>query len=379
MTINAEKLNAHVGVIQKTLIDLHTKDATTQTYKELNTFLLSDSHMSMLRDLFESDTISKAQNKYATKLVFRLDSQLVERQAAAIASSQRVTANACHTSEQQCTLTDAAKAKIRYVAGACLSTITGRLRVKAVANITGSSNKASRRAAYKKHMLLSKFRTSEVDTVANTTIHESLSEIDAKQGSTRGLYHMSDETYNFFVHLNAKAYHLLCKDTFDVEGENAFIKCREDIVNDTPLNQVWSSLLLTEDIDEVHNDLQERMCHELFAMVSEHFLRIQFVDALHRLKESIPKKKKMALRAKVQGATKECAFKKRQHSNEAEGEYLCPTCKKVCPDNPQTPSDFSIGCDTCNRWYHQNCQGVVDSTKLKVWKCSACKQIKRRH
>lgn len=55
--------------------------------------------------------------------------------------------------------------------------------------------------------------------------------------------------------------------------------------------------------DEVEQALSESLITELYQQVSEHYLRISFVEALQLVKEKLPKTKKQALRAKIEGAT----------------------------------------------------------------------------
>lgn len=75
--------------------------------------------------------------------------------------------------------------------------------------------------------------------------------------------------------------------------------------DDTNLMSVWSALFPVNDTcNEVERDFSESLVQELYYQVTEHFIRISFVEALHEVKEKLPKTKKQALRAKIQGATK---------------------------------------------------------------------------
>jgi hypothetical protein len=54
--------------------------------------------------------------------------------------------------------------------------------------------------------------------------------------------------------------------------------------------------------------------------------------------------------------------------------YPCGTC-----DKPVTWNDRGIVCDTCNQWYHANCQSIKSSLYLEhvndsavAWDCLAC-------
>lgn len=46
--------------------------------------------------------------------------------------------------------------------------------------------------------------------------------------------------------------------------------------------------------------LDELQIKELFRDITEYFIRIAFVDALRQFKRTVPRKKKQALRSKVQ-------------------------------------------------------------------------------
>ena len=115
--------------------------------------------------------------------------------------------------------------------------------------------------------------------------------------------------------------------------------------------------------------MSECLVTELYQKVSEHFLRISFAEALHSVKEQLPKGKKQALRAKVEGATSSKCVKPAVKRKVVEPvEYSCPLCDKVCMDDPKTESEASIGCNGCDRWLHQSC-ARVGKTK---WFCDQC-------
>ena len=64
-------------------------------------------------------------------------------------------------------------------------------------------------------------------------------------------------------------------------------------------------------------------------------------------------------------------------------DYPCGICADVCEKNPAQADDNSIACDSCDRWFHYSCEGIVGSEaflkKRKVlWTCSGCKPRKRR-
>ena len=52
--------------------------------------------------------------------------------------------------------------------------------------------------------------------------------------------------------------------------------------------------------------------------------------------------------------------------------FPCPVCHFECKDNPG-PGEHSIGCDSCNKWYHFLCVKLKkEPPKHKSWHCPNC-------
>lgn len=90
----------------------------TDAFITMNTFLLSDVHISFVKQLFQKDELSKEENKLSTKIVLWLTDKEIENQAQ----------NHATKSEVSSTLSAAAEAKLRYLAGACVQKITKRIK-----------------------------------------------------------------------------------------------------------------------------------------------------------------------------------------------------------------------------------------------------------
>ena len=63
--------------------------------------------------------------------------------------------------------------------------------------------------------------------------------------------------------------------------------------------------------------------------------------------------------------------------------YPCGTCGLICEDDPADSKDESIGCDTCQLWYHYLCVGLTGSESVVTnrkskWKCETCKNLSAR-
>lgn len=62
--------------------------------------------------------------------------------------------------------------------------------------------------------------------------------------------------------------------------------------------------------------------------------------------------------------------------------FICPTCSKVCPDEPECDSERSLSCSSCASWYHWACVNVDKTHKAVLakrakWHCNTCKPEKK--
>ena len=373
--VDNERLLEFAGSIESKLCtilprDGQSKDAWASAFRLFHTYLLSNEYKQLLIKLFQTGTVSPAGNRYATKLAFGVHHALVASRAEAIKG--RMDTAGKYNVEQP--LSDIAKAKIRYIAGACLSRVTTRLRSRALSDITNKMHSATRKHAYAQQRLLTGLRVSEQHIIASTSEPASLSEIDNKQSATRGLFHVPDKVFSFFTKLHSTAQRYLSPSQFDEHQEKTFTACRDRVFGDPQLLVLWSDLFPVEDsCTDQDNELAQALVHELYNQVSEHYLRVCFVDALHEVKEKLPKTKKQALRSKIEGATKiKVAIKPETKRKKEMQEILCPICNQVCVEMPQSRSENSIQCDGCNEWFHTLCAKVGSTKKIKKWFCSNC-------
>ena len=347
VTVKQEMLVRFVNIIYTTLIFLlpgngQSKDTWASAFRKFHQYLLSDEYKQHLCLLFQTPFVSPVCNRYATKLVFSIHHAVVAARANTIRQDQE-NKGQCTDSPGVPQLTSVAKAKVRYVAGACLSAITTRLRKRAVSNITNTDNSGFRKQAYTAQRLLSRLRISECNVISDTFDPDSLAEINSKQSITRGLFHIPDCVFQFFLQVHVAASRYLSDYYFKLYREKAFTKCREVLLNDSDLLSLWSALFTADGIsNDTELELIQSLVHELYCQVTEHYLRICFVDALHAVKEHLPKTKKQALRAKIEGATKiKVNVKPEQKRKQDVPLILCPLCKKVCVEEPQCISESS--------------------------------------
>ena len=377
--IDQTRLVQFVNVIQQKLDTLlpgtgKNKDAWSQAYRSFHQYLVSDEFKGQICTMFQTLSVTPACNKFAIRLAFQVNEILVAEKAEGISKTQEAKNQA---TGKQLDMSDAGKAKIRYLAGACLSTIGKRQRSKALTDLTNTFHSQKRRHAYRQQRLLSSLRISEAEICESTEEPASLSEVQRKQSPGKGLYHIPDTVFGFFMQLHEIANKHLSSSCFHLHGKMTFTSCREAIFSNKDLQSEWLKLFgKVESNDERETELSDCLISELYQQVSEHFLRISFVEALHTVKEQLPKTKKQALRAKVEGATSSKCVKPVVKRKVVESnEYFCPVCNKICVDDPKTELEASIGCDGCDRWFHQKCAGIVRGYRKRKWLCDHCKGI----
>ena len=131
---------------------------------------------------------------------------------------------------------------------------------------------------------------------------------------------------------------------------------------------------------------------ELYQSITEHFIRLFIVDSLKLFRSSIPRKKKQALRTKVQALgerngvkrktsilTENVSKRKKKDINSVKKDkhvkpsdttsenapvYICPVCDNVCEEEPVDSDGESIGCDRCDNWFHYGCVDLTGNEFL---------------
>ncbi|XP_063400158.1 uncharacterized protein LOC134684780 [Mytilus trossulus] len=266
-----------------------------------------------------------------------------------------------------------------------------RLKVSVMRKLgkTSKKGKLERKWSYQKQKILKTLTLSEEEITRTTSDRGSLQEIEYKQnpGATRGLLHVSDDVFHFFTDLHIQVQKQLTDSNLHLNLDNIHLKCRNFILQNNVLIQKWIELFeYQEDDDE--NEVFLIMLFELFEIITEHFLRISLADAITKFKEAIPRTKKQALRSKIQALSErtEVAGKKPRMStleNEIASSdiFICGKCKKVCSEEPECIKDQSIGCDSCNNWFHYSCMAIKGTEKflqseVSTWKCVSCRKGK---
>jgi hypothetical protein len=354
-----------------------TPQQWTTAYSDINNFLVSHVHILLIKQLFGVESVTRDQNKFSTKLMFWLMDKQIKTTADDIIKKQAERVEGKRVTDDTPRVSAAGKAKIRYIAGACVQKITKRLQESVLRNLGKSTklSRLSRKFDYKKRQMMLQFRIREGD-IAEPEKDESLSEIQFKQGPTRGLSIVSDDVFDFFSSLNAVVQGSFTSEQFHLHLAQLHVKSRNVVDNDTDLLEKWLALFGSVDEEDLDDEIFLNLVMELFRDITEYFIKVALVDSLKEFKKSVPRRKKQALRAKIT-ALGQAAEKKRKVEEETPEESdSCNICHTSCEWEPATVGDESIACDTCNCWHHYKCVNLTGQEpflKRKTkWFCPNC-------
>lgn len=375
----SQSFKTHVKFLYHKVCDIIRKSPKspqdwTDALITMNTFLLSDVHISSVKQLFQKDELSEEEHKLCTKIVLWLMDKEIEKQAQNLVQKHTENAN---KSEVSATLSAAAEAKLRYLAGACVQKITKRIKESVLRKIGKTSKKSRflRKMEYRKQAMLKNFRIKEEEIEEG---QQSMQEIEYKQGPTRGLTIVSESVFSFFKTLHNTVQKKLTKDHFHIFPDLHNV-IRRNVDSDMTLADEWIALFHNVEVkdEEVDNEIFLTLMMELYRDITEHFIRISYVDAVKNFKRSVPRKKKQALRSKVQALGEREDPQKKKVDEKEEDSFSCSICKCNCEWETANIGDESIACDKCNMWFHYKCVNLKGNEAFlkktnTTWYCSGC-------
>lgn len=373
----------HYGKLDELFHKHPTKSADfTKLYKDVNVFLCSDMHMIICKEVFNVSTVTEIENRISTKLFRWVLKNEIAKRAKEVEEMQAETLRDINVVVGESVV---AAGKIRYLAGACIVNIQKNLKTTVLNSLAqrGQKSKLARTIAYKKRKLLATLRISEEDAMQKSNFPESLAEVQFRQENKKQMFHVCDEVFNFFMSLNKKVQVHLLKESFHFHGQFLHDKCRTQLVNDTALTQQWLSLFSGEEpkneIDENAVEIFSTLLIELYQNIANYFFKVALSNAIKEFKASIPRTKKQALRVKIQalGERKSSGRKRKIDQAESVTLFVCPVCKLEISEDPKDSDEQSIGCDSCDKWFHYKCASLTGNELFlkrehSEWKCPGC-------
>ena len=90
-------------------------------------------------------------------------------------------------------------------------------------------------------------------------------------------------------------------DAVHLHHMNFYAQCRDALDSDSVLTDSWLSLFEYPNEEDIEDEIFLVMVNEMYVDVTQHFLRISIADMLKKLKPTLPRKKKQALRSMLTG------------------------------------------------------------------------------
>ncbi|XP_045173548.2 uncharacterized protein LOC123535080 [Mercenaria mercenaria] len=214
-------------------------------------------------------------------------------------------------------VTSSSKARIRYVAGYCVSKLRQKYVKKQKSNLFSKSKESqnSYAEAKCKVSILNLLREEEHFLKETTCEPESLLDIENRQGITRGLTNVTDSMYSFFLSLTEIALNFLIHENLLVYGKEMFTKCIENIYKDKKLTENFSNIIKSklsseqfEEFDEIEENtdigFQEIQINSIFRELTEKYVSVLLAQFRKDVKSACKIEKKMAHRKQIKISSK---------------------------------------------------------------------------
>lgn len=206
-------------------------------------------------------------------------------------------------------VTNASRARIRYIGGYCIAKIRLKLmnKKKALRYSKTVEGQQSYDDAVYATRIVNKLKEDEQFIIGNSIEPESLLDITRKQNVNRGLTNISDELFNFFIKLSEVCLNLMSNENFNKYGSKYFESCKQEITENSELFECFSSVVSKYSVgknvelsDSQENVDKDNVTNTIFKKIVKIFLLIIFGQFRKDLLEIYQIGKKMAHRKQIQ-------------------------------------------------------------------------------
>lgn len=265
-------------------------------------------------------------------------------------------------------ISDAGRGTIRHIGG----WVVGKLKQKKINYVKRNLFKKSTFEQVHQTNLhvraLDKLTASEESLLRESADIASLKHTQSRQNERKSLTNIKDETFSFFMHLDAAIHPLQTEEQVNIHGAKLYNVLFQKLIANKPLIDEWRTLFTSDDTVTISNEIKINLYREVIIkylnMSCAQFRRD------HKRKEAVKKQK--ALRKRTEKSSiSEKKFKGAKKSKSIE--YPCGVCGDECED--------SICCDKCNVWHHFNCVGLSgkENYSSQCWVCPKCHTLDKPH
>ena len=320
------RLTTQQEAIQDTLPTMNLKTIIPMTYsymfvvarkmdsKKLNQRLMNQQCSAIFSYLSGNDFLemcrrglghipSETENHIISRAAVSIWKKLVQERLDAIIS-QQVTSNETtffSKSDDRGDLSDIIRANVRHIGGACITKVCDYLVTRSIRNTFSQKSQLNWEMYTRQRSMLLTLRSPEADVMKSTADPASLEYVTFKQDATHGLAHMSDNVFNFFLHLYIKISNIHTTKAMHVLMDSLLNLTQTEISRNNDLLEIFLNLFKQEESDdETAEELEVHLLSEIFDRITKHFNQIHFAELLDNFKEKIPRRKTQALRPSLQ-------------------------------------------------------------------------------
>jgi hypothetical protein len=191
--------------------------------------------------LFESESsYDVAHQHICFNIVMGLRNYIINEKA------KKVQATARQVSQR--TITQASRARVRYVGGYCIAKVrhkyvTKKSSYRYSSKMVDKETYENAKCALK---ILNSLKQEEQNILACTVEPDSLLDVSRRQNMNRGLTNISDSLFHFFIKLTDKCLNLLSGKNFNKMGSELFTKCQNEILSSLSLYEEFVNKCCTE-------------------------------------------------------------------------------------------------------------------------------------
>ncbi|KAL4217004.1 hypothetical protein ACF0H5_023460 [Mactra antiquata] len=156
-------------------------------------------------------------------------------------------------------VTNASKARIRYVAGYCVAALRKKYIKIQRSNMFSKVSHGQEMYTDAKWILyiLNLLKEDESFLKAHTDEPDSLIDIERRQYASRGLINVTDNLYKFFIELTEKCMFLLAHENLMQYGKNMYNTCLEQIENDQCLYEKFVNVIVSSHSSQTIEEFDE--------------------------------------------------------------------------------------------------------------------------
>ena len=293
-SINPTRLNKFCIIQQKAMSSLipesNDEKTTPKVWSvalcEYHKYITSKEYTESISTLFGANsTQTKSTTYIASKITFEILKREIENLSIGIVCSSG------QKGLPKAEISEPGKAKVRHVGGMCVAKARHQF-MNAITTNLGNPAKNAREKVALGRKRVDAVQCLEADTdELDFDMDRSLDETERKMNVRRGLTHITDNCFSFFLVLNQQIRNSLDISSLKQEKQNILEKVRHELSENEELQMIWAELFADEHPVDIVFDV--------YTNVIERYLKVCYKQFLKETKDCLNVHKKKAHREEI--------------------------------------------------------------------------------